>query len=390
MFYLVEILRVFAAIIFIVLALQAAYLFIFAVAGRFVPAKKYPSQNRLGSFVIYIPAYKEDAVIIDTATAAVTLSYPHNKKKIVVIADSLQPATLLKLRALPIEVVEVSFEKSTKAKALNAALQQTTGEYDYALILDADNVCEYDFLYKMNDALQTGLQVVQAQRVAKNTNTTLALLDAISEGINNHIFRKGHRALGLSCAIIGSGMALNFDLFKAIMPEITAVGGFDKEMELRLLRKRLEFGYAPEALVYDEKITKQGAFENQRRRWLSAQVHYLNKYLADGFLQLAKGNIDFFDKVVQTMLLPRILLLGIVPVVFILSFIPGLALSPMYGSILLAVTFASVLISIPGKYFNRQFLKAICSLPMAFLSMLKLLFKLKGANKSFIHTPHGS
>ena len=390
MYYLVEIIRVIAVIIFVILALQVAYLLVFALAGHLIPVKKYSPQTRLGSFVIYIPSYKEDSVIVETAVAAVGLSYPRDKKTIVVIADSLQPGTLDKLRALPIQVVEVSFEKSTKAKALNLALQQTAGDYDYALILDADNVCEFDFLYKMNDALQAGFQVMQAQRVAKNTNTTLAFLDAISEGINNHIFRKGHRAMGLSCAIIGSGMALNYDLFKQIMPEITAVGGFDKEMELRLLKQRIKFGYAPEALVYDEKTAKQGAFENQRRRWLSAQAHYLKKYSAQGFVQLSKGNIDFFDKVVQTMLLPRILLLGIVPCVFVLSFIPGLSFSPVYVGLLLAATFTSILISIPAKYFNRQFLKAICNLPIAFFSMARLLFKLKGANKTFIHTPHGS
>ena len=116
----------------------------------------------------------------------------------------------------------------------------------------------------------------------------------------------------------------------------------------------------------------------------------MKKYLVEGFVQLFKGNIDFFDKVVQTLLLPRILLLGIVPFVFVLSFIPGDAVSPIYWCLLLIITYTSILISVPAKYFNKQFLKAVCSLPMAFLSMLKLLFKLKGANKTFIHTPHGS
>ena len=390
MHYLTEIFRLLAITIFVMLALQVLYLLIFALAGRIIPLKKYQPQKKQGSFVIYIPSYKEDAVIIETAMAAVMLDYPEDKRRIVVIADSLQAETLEKLSLMPIQVVEVSFEKSTKAKALNVALQQTAGDYDYALILDADNICADDFLQKMNDVLQTGFQVVQGQRVAKNTNTTLAFLDAVSEGINNHIFRKGHRALGLSCAIIGSGMALRFNLFQQIMPEITAVGGFDKEMELRLLKQRIRFGYAPAALVYDEKTAKQGAFDNQRRRWLSAQVHYMKKYLFEGFVQLLKGNIDFFDKVIQTLLLPRILLLGVVPIVFILSFIPGVPVARIYWWLLLIVTYLAILISVPPKYFNKQFLKAVCSLPMAFLSMLKLLFKLKGANKSFIHTPHGS
>ncbi len=376
-------------LVFLFLSLQSVYLFVFALAGRLISLRKYKAAHRQGSFVIYIPSYKEDAVIVDTAKAALALNYPAYRKHIVVIADSLQPATLLSLRALPIQVIEVSFDKSTKAKALNTALNKTNGDYDYALILDADNICTKGFLYRMNDVLQSGFKVVQGQRVAKNTNTTFALLDAISEGINNHIFRKAHRVLGLSASIIGSGMAIDFSLFKTIMPEITAVGGFDKEMELRLLRRNIHFGYAQKAIVYDEKVTQKTHFENQRRRWLSAQFHYMRRYWLDGLSQLFKGNFDFFDKVLQMLILPRILMLGITLITALLSLLHGPALPAVYWLSLWAVTCAAILISIPVKYISNQFFKAVLLLPAAFFSMAKLFFKLKGANTTFIHTPHG-
>jgi cellulose synthase/poly-beta-1,6-N-acetylglucosamine synthase-like glycosyltransferase len=375
--------------VFIVLALQGLYLFIFAIAGWLVKEKKYATAKDIGSFVIYIPSYKEDSVIVETAKAALNINYPTHKFHIVVIADSLQDTTLKALNALPIQVVKVDFEKSTKAKALNVALQQTQLVYDYALILDADNVCDSHALYKLNNVLNANFAVVQGQRLAKNTNTSFALLDAISEGINNHIFRKGHVALGLSAAIIGSGVALNFALFKSIMPQITAIGGFDKEMELQLLRKRIRFGYAQQALIYDEKITQQAHFESQRRRWLSAQLHYMQRYFLDGFVQLFKGNFDFFDKVIQTLLLPRILIIGIMPIMALLSIVIPTSLSPVYWFFLWIITYFSIFIAIPKSYFNKQLLTAIFSLPVAFLSMFKLFFKLKGANKTFIHTPHG-
>ena len=152
-------------IIFLVLALQVVYLFVYGLAGRIIPSKKYPENKNTGRFVIYIPSYKEDAVIVDTAIAALAIDYQADKKKVVVIADSLLPETLIKLKSLAIQVVEVSFEKSTKAKALNVALSETSGDYDYALVLDADNVCAKDFLYRMNDVLQSGFKVVQGQRV---------------------------------------------------------------------------------------------------------------------------------------------------------------------------------------------------------------------------------
>lgn len=377
-------------IIYMVLALQACYLLVFALAGRLFRSNKYTKAVHLSSFVIYIPSYKEDAVILETASAALQIDYPVEKIHIVIIADSLQPETLVTLRSLPIQVVEVSFEKSTKAKALNAALQQTADIYDNALILDADNICATDCLYQLNNVLDAGFKVVQGQRVAKNTNTAFAMLDAVSEGINNHIFRKGHRAVGLSCAIIGSGVALNYALFKSIMPDITAVGGFDKEMELRLLKQHIKFGYAETALIYDEKTAQPAIFENQRRRWLSAQLHYMQRYLGEGFIQLIKGNVDFFDKVIQTLLLPRILLLGITIIAFILSLIPGPALPREYWLVLCSATILAVVISIPANLINRRLAVAMISLPLAFLKMFKLMFKLKGANKTFIHTPHGN
>ena len=46
----------------------------------------------------------------------------------------------------------------------------------------------------------------------KDTNT--AVLDAVSEEINNSIFRKGHTRLGFSSGLSGSGMAFEYDLFK--------------------------------------------------------------------------------------------------------------------------------------------------------------------------------
>ncbi len=384
-----DITQLISIIVFIVLAVQAVYLFIFALAGRIIPPLFYPRLNRLGKFVIYIPSYKEDTVIVDTARAALTIDYPVEKKHVVVIADSLKPETLDQLAQLPIQVVVVKFEKSTKAKALTKAIEQTEGDFDYAVVFDADNVAEKDFLYNMNDVLQKGYRVVQGQRVAKNTNTTFALLDAISEGINNHIFRKGHASLHLSAAIIGSGMALEYRLFKEILPELTAVGGFDKEMELRMLKRRISFGYAQNALIYDEKVTQKGHFENQRRRWLSAQFHYMQRYLADGFIELLKGNIDFFDKVFQTLLLPRILLLGLLPFAAIISLIPGAGVTFSWWLTIWIIGYVAIFMSVPAKFVNKQLLNALLHLPSAFLSMFKLFFKLKGANKTFIHTPHG-
>jgi hypothetical protein len=39
----------------------------------------------------------------------------------------------------------------------------------------------------------------------KNTKGAFAMLDAMSEEINNNIYSKGHRAIGMSSRLTGSG-----------------------------------------------------------------------------------------------------------------------------------------------------------------------------------------
>src|SRR5689334_17493244 len=114
----------------------------FAFGGLLYKSPALPATIKNLRFCVLIPSYKEDAVILDGAQKNLLQSYPASFFDIVVIADSLQPATIAALRKLPIKVVEVSFESSTKVKSLNTALAQLPDEYDYAVILDADNVMD--------------------------------------------------------------------------------------------------------------------------------------------------------------------------------------------------------------------------------------------------------
>ncbi|MEG1543738.1 MAG: glycosyltransferase family 2 protein, partial [Tannerellaceae bacterium] len=189
--------------------------------------------------VILIPAYKEDRVIQECVNSCINQSYPHTYFDVVVISDQMKAETLQSLFLLPVRVIQVKFENSTKAKALNFAMGQIEDPYDIALVLDADNTIAPDFLTQVNNQFAVpGVQIVQAHRTAKNLNTNLALLDAVSEEINNSIFRQGHVNLGLSAALIGSGMAFSYGLFKEVMGTINAIGGFDRALELVLLKDR--------------------------------------------------------------------------------------------------------------------------------------------------------
>ena len=375
--------------------LSCLYVLVFAIAGR--TYKKRKSNNfEPSKMAVFIPAYKEDSVIIDVAKQALLQQYPPSFYDIIVIADSLHAQTLNNLKKLPIKVIEVSFENSTKSKALNTAMLSLDKLYDYAIVLDADNLMEPHFLAKMNAAFKNGYRVVQAHRKAKNLNTPFAILDAASEEINNHIYRKGHSALRLSSGLIGSGMGFDYRLFKSIMARITAIGGFDKELEFELAKKNIAIEYLQDTVVLDEKIQQSSDFSKQRRRWLATQFIYLRKYYKNGINELIKnGNINFFDKVIQMVIPPRILLLGVTVITAIiygfLDFTLGIrtAIPSSIWILNLMLIIIAFVLALPQSFYNLATLKALFSIPLAFVKMLILLFNLKGANKKFIHTPHG-
>lgn len=383
-------------LLLLVIGIATLYIFIFSIAGIFYKQKSLKISSKFRKIAVLIPGYKEDNVIVEVAGEALKQSYPADKFDVVIIADSFQPETLISLRQLPIKVIEVSFDKSTKSKALNKAMNQLTDYYDIAVILDADNVMAYDFLEKINIAFESDFKAVQGHRAAKNLDNGLAVLDAVSEEINNHIFRKGHRVLGLSSAIIGSGMAFDYQYFKTMMLSVTAIGGFDKEIELKMLKTGHKIEYLDNAMVYDEKVQKADVFTNQRRRWLSAQFHYFRQDIVSAFIQLlSKGNVDYFDKAIQFIQPPRILLLGTVTLLTIIFCTANILMNDFNQLTLSWILIfegcvLSFLLSIPHQYYSTTTAKALMELPKGMILMMSSLLKIKGANKQFLHTKHGS
>ncbi len=386
--------QVLQIILLVLLGLATLYIFIFSTAGLFYKQRKYPTAEKLNKIAVLIPGYQEDEVILEVAKSALEQDYPKDLFDVVIIADSFQANTLEGLKALPVKLIEVSFEKSTKSKALNKGMAALTDNYEIAVVLDADNLMAKDFLQKINAAFAEGYIAIQGHRTAKNMNNSWAVLDAISEEINNNIFRKGHRVLGLSSAIIGSGMAFKYDYFKSLMSTVTAVGGFDKEIELKMLSEGHTIVYLNDAIVYDEKVQKADVFGNQRRRWLSAQFHYFRKdFLSALKALLIKGNVDYFDKAIQFIQPPRILLLGAVLLLgigFIVTnylFYTDIMLTSSW-LIVLAACILSFLFSVPRSFYTAKTMRAILSLPRGMFMMLLSLLRIKGANKKFIHTKH--
>jgi len=383
-------------LLFVYFSLGVVYLFVFALAGKTTSSRVNVEINGLKKIAVVIPAYKEDQIIIATAKKALSHDYPSDKFQVFILADQLNTNTIDTLKKMPISLVEVHHDKSSKAKSLHQFFENVESSlFDIVMVLDADNIMEPGCLNQVNTEFSKGSLVVQCHRMAKNRDTSLAILDAISEEIRINIFFSGQRAFGLSAELIGSGMAFDFGLLKSILQNkrIQDSPGEDKEIFLQLIKQGVTVEYLKGAHVLDEKISNLAVFKKQRKRWIESQLQIIKRFFDPEF-KLMRNRFEFWYRLFQNLLLPRSFYLLFLPlfygIVFILEKL-NFHVIPS-SDFWLGMTFIywlSLVISIPTSYFNAKTLVAIAKLPAVLLSMVSAATQVKINNDTFVPTEKG-
>ena len=385
-------------VLWIIMAFSVAYVAFYALVSLF-PSRtskhqlSAPSAQPSSSFLILFPAYKEDSVIVHSVRQFLEQTYPKGLYEVVVISDHMQDDTNELLRQLPITLLTPQFEKSSKAKAMQYAIKEingqsstANGQFDYIVILDADNIVLPDFLEQVNVSCQQGYQAIQCHRCAKNCDNDVAVLDGVSEEINNTIFRKAHNTIGLSSALIGSGMCFTFEWFKRNVNLLNSAVE-DRELESLLLQEKVFIKFEENIHVFDEKVNNHENFERQRLRWLNGQLQTLLIMLPNIPHAIATGNINYIDKTTQQALIPRSILLVMIPLFSLIM----LCIAPVWSLkwwILFLVLCLSLYIAIPSQMRNSTVFGKLSSFPTLAIKMLKNLLHLNKNNKEFLHTSH--
>ena len=379
-------------VLWCILACSVAYVVFFAFISLFYDKKDEIAihasalSNRMAKFLILYPAYKEDRVIINAVEQFLLQDYPTDLYTVVVISDHMQPETNEILQKMPITLLTPTFEKSSKAKAMQYAINEVNDDYNNVVILDADNVVRPDFLSQLN-VLCTIYDAIQCHRCAKNANNDVAVLDGASEEINTTIFRKAHNRLGLSSALIGSGMCFSYELFKKNVFQLSTAGE-DREMEALLLHQEVYIKYASDIHVFDEKVSSQDNFQRQRMRWMTAQVQSLLSNLPKIPGAIIHGKINFIDKTIQQALIPRSILIVLLTGISILMSI----IVPEWCEkwwLLLGFLAMALFIALPRQLRLSSFAK-VFAIPGLVLRMLKNILQMDRKNTDFIHTEHNS
>ncbi|NTU96181.1 MAG: glycosyltransferase, partial [Bacteroidales bacterium] len=93
-------------VFFGIIAISVIYAFVFAFFSVLGKKKRYPLAKKQDKFLILVPAYKEDKVILQTVESILEQEYPENKIDVVVISDRMENATNLILSEMPVILME--------------------------------------------------------------------------------------------------------------------------------------------------------------------------------------------------------------------------------------------------------------------------------------------
>ena len=259
-------------------------------------------------------------------------------------------------------------------------------EYDYVVILDADNIVTPDYLHRLGMVCSQGHQAIQCHRQAKNSDNDIYQLDGISEEINNSIFRKAHNTIGLSSALIGSGMCFSYRWFADNVFQLSTAGE-DREIEKLLLEQGIFIKYVEDIPVFDEKVGCEENFQRQRQRWMSAQLQSLISMASGLPSAILSFNVNYIDKTIQQMLIPRsMLIVGTFAISIIVSII-SIAWSVKWWTLTL-LTAIAIFLAIPPRMRSGSLCRLLTYMPRLTWKMLKTLRHIDSKNKEFLHTTH--
>lgn len=353
-----------------------------------------PVTRQLETFGIIITAYRNWEISVPLVQSLLQQDY-EGTFRIYLVADHCQPGKY------PVEDDRLSVFLPTtplnlKAKSIIYATERFKSVYDQIVVFDADNLAAPNYLHWINRYAQLGYKAIQGQRTAKNLDTFYARADAAGEFYKNYTDRELPFRLGASAVISGSGMSVEREAYLGYLQSKEIQEGQhlwkkmlqeDKILQNHLVRQNLRIAYAPEAVLFDEKVSDGDAVETQRSRWLYSYFQNLPNALS--LIRRSLKNWSFnqlwFGLVtISPPLFIQILFAGFFAILGLIFYLPVFVLMLVGGILFIGNIPLSLYLSNAPSSVRAIFWR----LPAFAWRQLRALGKIKDPNKNFKHTEH--
>jgi len=359
------------AIFFFIFLATTLYILIFIIFSKKKRKDEYPKASKKYRFCILISLNQNDEDILDTIKNLIKLSYPRDMYDIYIIPYNIDDSIIQRIKNLSAKIIIPTYKGDiTKSKSIEYAVNYLSDSgiyYDACVILESGDTLDENFLMKVNDAYESGCVAIQTHRITKYINSAEEELISISKEINNAIFRKGHTNIGLSSALMETGMVLDMGLLKKYI-NTTNSKIFEKQLEDTLLKKRVYIEFLDYVYTYDSVNYKKNGrihhkYKNRHKIRFSASPLMLP-------IALLNNNWDYSDKLIQSILPSRYLLILLITLFAIISSLTDWTMSVKWWA-LLAILIITFISAIPDYLVNNKLFKGILLFPII---LVKILF----------------
>ncbi len=335
-------------------------------------------------YAMIITAHQETRFVVPLVDSILKQSYKNFL--VYIVADDCDNVSDLNFNDARIRLLTPQPALNAKIKSIHYAIDNLERKHDAVIIFDADNLIHPSFLEVINQHFKKGYKVVQTNFKPKNTDSSFARMDAVGDIFNFFVEREGRMRLGISSAIWGSGVAVDLDLYQEVKYQ-DFLGGFDKKLQSHLVQRVDQIAFAPDAILYDEKISSGQSLQNQRTRWISSYFKYFGESWQVFFTGLKRFNFNLLYFGFNILRPPLFMVLGAAFMFTIISIFINITHFWIWVAILFTFVLSFVLI-VAVKGGNPAYLRTLFMLPLFVLRQMMALLKLKKARKSFMKTEH--
>lgn len=360
--------------------------FLFFLAYKILPQKKYfEKYSNEPDYAIIVTAYEHINTLEQAVHSLLNLNY--GNYLIYVVADKCDVSGL-HFADERVIVLRPEQELRSNTRSHLYAIERFKREHKFLTIIDSDNLTHPEYLNELNLLFRKGFLAVQGVRKAKNLNSVYACLDA-AQDIYYHFFdREILFAIGSSATLAGSGMAFKTSYYHDFLKKFDIKGaGFDKVLQIEILKAGYRIAFAKNAFVYDEKTSKSDQLVKQRARWFNTWF----KYAGLGFGLIGQSILKFNRNqfLFGLMFLRPPLFLVFVGSLFclILNFFINISLV-YYWILAFALFFVAFMIALVHSGADKRIYKSLIGIPKFMFYQILSLMKIRKANQISVATQH--
>jgi GT2 family glycosyltransferase len=231
--------------------------------------------------VVLVPAHDEEAVVA-RCVASLVEGEPHGAH-VVVIADNCHDKTAeIAAEAGATVWSRTDPSRPGKGAALEWALARLDEEdhpAEVVLVVDADCVASPNLVAALASTVAAGADAAQCDYVVENAAASPAAgLRYAGFALINSVRPRGKDAVGLSCGLLGTGMALSREALRDV-PWCTETLTEDKEYHLRLLMAGKRARFVADASVRSPMPESHDGGVEQQLRWETGNVGLMRSWL---------------------------------------------------------------------------------------------------------------